>query len=1341
MYFQSINKQLIKAAFFAAFFCLVFAAQASAAVLPEHIAVLPIEGDGTPEDLKELRVTFFNHIGSKNYRDMELEDVDSKLFLLEQQTGEKWRNLPNKQVADHLGVQGLMFLNVVGIEKLYAGLYGSLTVKLEVTFIEAETGRIIWKKENKVDRKSGGLPLSPWAAISTAVQSALVLRDSVKIELFDKLCRNIAKELPEPETLAVEAPPTIFSVVTNTLDSPFKAHDEILVSLKGDEGMKSYFSIVGQTDAIILNEMRPGEYLGKYVVPEGANYKGALMEVFLVNSEKRKVSKYQVPYLVTADTTPPGEPIGFTSGLSENGFRLSWEKPADDDIKEFVINKAVEGDTEYTELAATEINEYIDENITFGQKVFYRIVTKDLADNESKPVEITRIAVKPGPTDVEGELKTDTVFYSYGSPYIVNGELTVPKGVTLTIEAGSVVRFEDGASLRVLGKVKALGTAEETVTFKGKGYNITLQDTGAEGGTFSNVFFRNGGVFEVSNSDVSIDGCRFESFDIALKSSSNSSVKLIKSVFGYNKTALLGESGTIECSEIEFAHNNEAISFLTDMKAKVGNLIMKNNVLDITAENDLLVDKLDIPDKESYEVIRSIRGPVDINNITPYRKSLRLLKSDSDNDLLAKLAEKLIEEDYDEAVRLFGLVKELFPNRYKTITAIEGYALFKAGKQSEGKELILSSDAAYATKIAESLGLAEQAGAPSKVRFVAVRIPVIGSGEGIGKIAPGKAVMQSVKDHVESITGKLPRKKSFLVKGKVLSKADSYSTGVFPVGTRVKGARFEGLYIVFLNTNLVITDLQDLRIIGDKKRELKIGIASCGEGDQIRPVLAKELNTLLFPVSELPSKGCMVDGYKEDIAMNALDILVIIKEEADASKSRVSQNLKMINADMGINVYDAKSGLQIYDDSKGVVVYHMNESMGTKAAMEKAFGEMERGVLDKLVAVERERSPVSTVEVASAPSIAKSQKAAADVKKPEKKAPPAKPEPKKKEEDKGIVLSVAGVEPVFANMPEAFIDRPFMTLVIENQSAESIRGSELVLDVPGYFPAPIAAELESIPALDRVRLQLFAEFTDDLKKIRKTTRTDAVVSIKYGKKKAEIKYPVVIFDAHSTRWNSGEKLALFIDSELPAVADTASGLKDEADRLTKEKKLAKAYMGLAAFDYLNGIGVKFAPDAKRPFTDVYGSNTKVDSALYPAEMLEKKQSDADNILITYGSILKAAGIDMAYTVTGGNVIALFDTSIPEELMENLGFSKDKVVVYDENIWLPIDVKMIAEGSAKAWENGAKIASTLGEDTKLTVLSKALNKYKPVGLFRSDIKIPPVSTFQAKYDELNNILKK
>ena len=816
---------------------------------------------------------------------------------------------------------------------------------------------------------------------------------------------------------------------------------------------------------------------------------------------------------------------------------------------------------------------------------------------------------------------------------------------------------------------------------------------------------------------------------------------IANSIFGYNKTALLAESGELDINKAEFSHNTEGMSLLTDAKAKVGDIVMKDNQVDVTTESDLVISKVDIPEKESYEILRSFRGPVEVVRVKPFNKSLRLLKQDSGDDLIVKIADSLIEEKYEDSLKLIEVLKELFPDKYSKSKSVEGYALFKTGKQKEGKELIMSAEEAYAPKIAEALGLTDQSGTPAKLRFVKVRIPVIGKGEGIGKIAVSKAVKQSVKDHVKSITGKLPRKKSFIVKGKILSDSDKYSTGAYPVGTRVTGSKFEGLYLVFLNVNLVLADLQDLRIIGNKKRELRIGIASCGSGDLVRPELAKELNTLLFPVVELPSKGCAHSGYAKDIAMNKIDILVIVKETSDTSKSRVSQNLKMISADMSIVTFDAKTGMQLHDTSKGVVVYHMNESMGTKAAMKQTFDSVGQSVLDKLVEIERKRAP-APAPVAEVPKKKRPQKTAKQEAKKQKaeKSQPAAPAKKAVESDKGIILSVAGVEPVFANMPDAFINRPFMTLVIENESSENIRKSELTLDVPGYFPSPIAAELESIPALERVRLQLFAEFTDALKKVNKTKRTDAVITITYGKKKTQIKYPVVIFDAHTTRWNTGEKIGLYLDAEDPGIVEISKGVSSEADKLTTDKQLTKLYKGLVAFSYLNGFGINFTPDAKRPFATVYGSNTKVDTAKYPAELLAAKSGDSDDLLITLGSILKGADVDMAFAVVDGKTMAMFDTSIPEELMEKLGFEKEQIVIYDENIWLPLDITMVSDGVMKAWESGAKIASTLGENSKLIVLSKAVKKYKPVKLFRQGKKFIPVSTFQSKYDELKSKFK-
>jgi parallel beta-helix repeat protein len=71
----------------------------------------------------------------------------------------------------------------------------------------------------------------------------------------------------------------------------------------------------------------------------------------------------------------------------------------------------------------------------------------------------------PGPTYIGGLISTDTVFTQINSPYIINWNTMVEKGVTLTIEPGVEVRFEDYYYLQIEGKLVAQGTEEDMIIF------------------------------------------------------------------------------------------------------------------------------------------------------------------------------------------------------------------------------------------------------------------------------------------------------------------------------------------------------------------------------------------------------------------------------------------------------------------------------------------------------------------------------------------------------------------------------------------------------------------------------------------------------------------------------------------------------------------------------------------------------------------------------------------------------------------------------------------------------------------------------------------------------------
>lgn len=68
-------------------------------------------------------------------------------------------------------------------------------------------------------------------------------------------------------------------------------------------------------------------------------------------------------------------------------------------------------------------------------------------------------------TPVSGVINTNTSFTLANSPYVVTGNLLVAQGVTLTIDPGVVLRFQDEKLLKIDGTLRAIGTPSDPILF------------------------------------------------------------------------------------------------------------------------------------------------------------------------------------------------------------------------------------------------------------------------------------------------------------------------------------------------------------------------------------------------------------------------------------------------------------------------------------------------------------------------------------------------------------------------------------------------------------------------------------------------------------------------------------------------------------------------------------------------------------------------------------------------------------------------------------------------------------------------------------------------------------
>lgn len=108
-------------------------------------------------------------------------------------------------------------------------------------------------------------------------------------------------------------------------------------------------------------------------------------------------------------------------------------------------------------------------------------------------------------TNVSGDILLDTAWRASGSPYIVVGDITIFPGITLTIEHGVTVKFNNGTTLFVKGALNAIGFPSDSVYFtssspspsKGDWNGITIRTT--LGGTatiqFCNFLYANSALY------------------------------------------------------------------------------------------------------------------------------------------------------------------------------------------------------------------------------------------------------------------------------------------------------------------------------------------------------------------------------------------------------------------------------------------------------------------------------------------------------------------------------------------------------------------------------------------------------------------------------------------------------------------------------------------------------------------------------------------------------------------------------------------------------------------------------------------------------------------------------
>ncbi|KMT66252.1 GNA1162 family protein [Catenovulum maritimum] len=473
--------------------------------IPKTIAVLPFnnltESDGAFEVVRRV---IYNHIASKNYHMLHWQAVDDKLSLAGIDLAQA-HQMDSAKLADILEVDGVIFGDINHFERIFAGIVTQIKVGVELRFYN-RNGQLLWQESDTATSRAGGISVSPIGLLLNAAVATLHLKEENLLRAADDVGRELAKVMPQPKRLATAAGPSISTVIHNGINKTLKYGDLLEVGLQGQAGMRAQVNIegVGNFD---LQEVEPGEYLGKIPVSKKANAKKVVVEGVLMD-QQGNISRWLSPFgLVTVDNIAPTAPQNLNAAVNAKAVNLSWQADLTDEIATYQVylldtetkQKQLVKSTQETQLSISNLTNFVDYQ--------FDVVALDQAGNQS---EVSRITAKPVPDagfnqyavlepNLANVIQENSILSKAQSPYYLNQTTRLNANATLLVEPGVEIIASRNANLTVLGSLKIYGESNALVTV-----------TAADKSGFRQFLALNG------QASVMIDYLKVEGADVAI---------------------------------------------------------------------------------------------------------------------------------------------------------------------------------------------------------------------------------------------------------------------------------------------------------------------------------------------------------------------------------------------------------------------------------------------------------------------------------------------------------------------------------------------------------------------------------------------------------------------------------------------------------------------------------------------------------------------------------------------------------------------------------------------------------------------------------------------------------
>jgi hypothetical protein len=291
--------------------------------LPHKVAILPFANHtSNPEAATIVRKMFYNFFSSLNYLDLEPSFIDEKLkkknYYKDITAGDV---VSAQQLGQILGVDAIVFGEVLGLGKVYAVLYSDTQASLRARMVSCYSGQTVWELEHTAHLRTGEVPLSITGLAAALVKTVISHQRADVMQAASKLCMQMIATVPNRPTLA-ESPPRIEVMVHNGAGTLLLPKSHLKVVMVGDDGLDASWSVPPLIENLPMKENEPGVYFASYrIKPQDRLPYGRLIGYL------RSKSELQSQWVDILGPVTIGEPTVLPPAVSQDMTLSSAQSP------------------------------------------------------------------------------------------------------------------------------------------------------------------------------------------------------------------------------------------------------------------------------------------------------------------------------------------------------------------------------------------------------------------------------------------------------------------------------------------------------------------------------------------------------------------------------------------------------------------------------------------------------------------------------------------------------------------------------------------------------------------------------------------------------------------------------------------------------------------------------------------------------------------------------------------------------------------------------------------------------------------------------------------------------